>query len=49
MDMRASRWNILGFLVSSLLAGQAAVAQERFSTITGTVVDESGPPFPASS
>ena len=33
-------------LVSSLLAGPAAVAQERFSTITGTVVDESGAAVP---
>jgi hypothetical protein len=32
--------------VSSLLAGQAASAQERFSTITGTVVDQSGGAVP---
>jgi len=46
--MRTStfRWTLFSVLASALLASQAAVAQERFSTITGTVVDESGAPIP---
>jgi outer membrane receptor protein involved in Fe transport len=44
--MRTSRWALLGALASALLAAHPAVAQERFSTITGTVLDESGAAIP---
>ena len=44
--MKMSRWALWSALVLALLADRAAVAQERFSTITGTVVDESGAAIP---
>ncbi len=44
--MTAFRWAMGAALLSALLASHAAVAQERFSTITGTVVDESGAGIP---
>jgi hypothetical protein len=44
--MKTSRWVLWSALVSVLLTGPAAVAQERFSSITGTVVDESGAAMP---
>ena len=47
-DMKASRRVLWSALASVLLAGPAAVAQERFSSITGTVMDESGAAMPAS-
>ena len=45
--MKAVRWRPLGSaLLSAMLASHAAVGQERFSTITGSVVDESGAAVP---
>jgi len=44
--MKVSRWALWSALVLALLADRAAVAQERFSTITGTVVDESEAAIP---
>jgi outer membrane receptor protein involved in Fe transport len=40
--MRPSRWTLWGALALGLLAGQVAMAQEQFSNVTGTVLDQSG-------
>ena len=44
--MKAHRWALASALLSALLGSHPAVGQERFSTITGTVVDESGGAIP---
>ena len=43
--MRLHRW-ALGILFAGLAMSQNVSAQERFSTITGTVVDTTGAPVP---
>ena len=43
--MKPVRWALCA-LLGALLVGSGAIAQERFSTITGTVVDESGAAVP---